>query len=424
MIFFSFAADMDYNLLITMGLKSILRKEVELMIFVKLLMVLLFLALLFSVSFQEAIAVEEDAAEEGTIGVQIADYIMKKWPNPDRITTKQWEYTNGIIFYGMELIGKKSRDPKYLSYIKRWVDQYVDKKGRIYPIRSGHNLDIIQPSNLLFDLAEASQDPRYRLCATETRKKFADFPVNSEGGFWHKANYPNQMWADGQYMAIPFIARYGATFAEPGADQEDCYRTAVYQLKLFTAHALNQEKKLLYHGWNDNKTAEWAHPETGLSPEFWSRGLGWYSMALVDTLEYLPADYPGCQDLKVILQTIAEGLAKYQDPRTGLWFQVIDKGDHPGNWLETSGSAMFIYTLRKASQKGYIDAKYEAVADKGWSGIKSMVDITPKGEIVIRGSVQGMGVQTSYANYINKERVDNLPHGMAAIMMAASVMEY
>ena len=189
-------------------------------------------------------------------------------------------------------------------------------------------------------------------------------------------------------------------------------------------HALDQEKKLLYHGWNDNKTADWADRTTGLSPEFWCRGLGWYCMALVDTLEYLPADYSGYQDLKIILETIAEGLEKHQDSRTGLWFQVIDKGDYPGNWLETSGSAMFVYTLQKASQKGHIDAKYEAVANKGWNGVKSMVAITPKGEMVIRGSVQGMGVQTSYENYINKEQVNNLPHGMAAVMMAASVMEY
>lgn len=384
----------------------------------------LFTLILIGIIFLPSAFGKADAAREGKIGARIADYIIKKWPNPDQITTKQWEYTNGIIFYGMQMINKKSNDQRYYSYIKRWVDKYVTQKGQINPLRAGHNLDIIQPSNLLFDLAEGSNDPRYKLCAINTRKKYDKFPVNSEGGFWHKDNYPNQMWLDGQYMAIPFLARYGATFAEPGPDQDFCYRTAVYQLKLMADHALDRDKKLLYHGWNDNKTANWADPATGLSPEFWSRGLGWYCMALVNTLEYLPEDYSGYQDLKLILQTIAEGLHKYQDPRTGLWFQVVDKGDSPGNWLETSGSAMFVYTLRKASQKGYIDAKYEAVADKGWSGIKSMVDITPKGEIVIHGSVQGMGVQTNYVNYINKERVDNLPHGMAAIMMAASVMEY
>ncbi len=389
------------------------------MTFSRLLMVLFIFGLLLSVNSEEVSAVGEDK-----IGVQIADYIIKKWSNPDRITTKQWEYTNGIIFYGMELIYRKSKDFKYFNYIKEWVDRYLNKTGAISPIRSGHNLDVIQPSTLLFDLYEASHDPKYQLGAAKTRKKYDDFPVNSEGGFWHKTNYPNQMWADGQYMAIPFIARYGAVFAEPGSDQEYCYRTAVYQLKLLATHGLDQEKKLLYHGWNDNKTADWAHPATGLSPEFWNRGLGWYCMALVDTLEYLPTDYPGSQDLKGILQTIAEGLEKYQDPRTGLWFQVVDKGEYPGNWLETSGSAMFVYTLQKASQKGYIDTKYGAVANKGWGGVRSMVEFTPRGKMIIRGAVQGMGIQANYENYINKERVDNLPHGMAAVMMAASVMEY
>lgn len=364
------------------------------------------------------------AAGEGKVGARIADFIMKQWPNPDGITEKKWEYTNGIIFYGMQMIYKKSNDQRYIAYIKSWVDKYVTKKGHINPIRTGHNLDIIQPSNLLFDLAEGSDDLRYKLCATKTRKKYDKFPMNSKGGFWHKANYPNQMWLDGQYMAIPFLARYGATFAEPGLDQDFCYRTAVYQLKLMADHALDQDKKLLYHGWNDNKTAEWADPTTGLSPEFWSRGLGWYCMALVDTLEYLPTDYSGYQDLKHILQTIAAGLQKYQDPLTGLWFQVVDKGDYPENWLETSGSAMFVYTLKKAAAKGYIDEENESVAKKGWNGLKSMVSFSSDGKVVIRGTAQAMGIQSDYSNYVNKSRVDNLPHGMAAVMMAASVMEY
>lgn len=363
-------------------------------------------------------------AEEGNIGTRIADYILKKWPNPDTITTKQWEYTNGIVFCGMEKIYQKTNDLKYFKYIKSWVDKYVDVKGRINPIRFDHNLDVIQPSNLLFNLYEKSNDPKYMLCAIDTRIKYEKFPVNSEGGFWHKTNYPNQMWLDGQYMAVPFIARYGSVFAEPGPEQEFCYKTAVYQLTLLSKHTLDQEKKLLYHGWNDNKTADWADPATGLSSEFWSRSMGWYCMALVDTMEYLPPDYPGYQDLKAILQTVAEGLERYQDPLTGLWFQVIDKGAYPGNWVETSGSAMFVYTLKKATVKSYIDVKYADVALKGWNGVKSMVKFSRGGKMIISGTVQGMGIQGNYANYINKERVDNLPHGMAAVMMAASVMEY
>ncbi len=367
---------------------------------------------------------EVKAAKESNIGTRIADYIIKKWRNPDTITKKQWEYTNGIVFYGIDLLYQKTRDQKYYGYLKEWVDKYVNKKGEIEPIRPGHNLDVIQPSNLLFGLYDGSHDLKYKLCAIKTRKKFEGFPVNSEGGFWHKTNYPNQMWLDGQYMAIPFIVRYGSVFAEAGPERDFCYQTAVFQLKLMAEHALDQEKKLLYHGWNDNKTADWANPATGISPEFWCRGLGWYGMALVDTLEHLPTDYPGYEDLKAILQTIAEGLQRYQDPVTGLWFQVIDKGAYPENWVETSGSAMFVYTLKKAAAKGYIDVNYANVAQKGWNGVKSMVSFSREGEMIIRGSVQGMGIQVNYANYINKERVDNLPHAMAAVMMAASVMEY
>lgn len=292
-----------------------------------------------------------DAAETRGIGSRIADYIMERWPNPDRITSKQWEYTNGIIFCGMEAIYHQTKNPEYYHYIKKWVDKYVDQKGKISPIRSGHNLDVIQPSNLLFTLYETSGDPKYKLCAINTRKKFDDFPTNSKGGFWHKANYPNQMWLDGQYMALPFIAKYGVLLAEPGPEREYSFQTAVFQLKLMAEQALDREKKLLYHGWDDKKITDWADPETGLSPEFWCRGLGWYCMALVDTLEYLPSDYPGYQDLVAILETVAEGLAAYQDPVTGLWFQVIDKGDNPIiGWRLQVARCSFIRLKRPSSK--------------------------------------------------------------------------
>ena len=387
----------------------------------KIFLILLITCGLFVPMFSNAV---KASAGNGEIGVRIADYILEKWPNPDRITTKRWEYTNGIIFYGIQMLNKEIKEHRYYNYIKGWVDQYLDEKGVVSPIRSGHNLDVIQPSTLFYDLYEVSREPKYELGAAKTRQRYENFPVNSQGGFWHKANYPHQMWADGQYMAIPFIARYGATFAGPGPDQEYCFHTAVYQLKLLAKHGLDLEKKLLYHGWNDRLTAIWADPETGLSPEFWCRGLGWYCMALVDTLEYLPSDYPGYQDLIIILRTLAEGLRIYQDPLTGLWFQVIDKGGYPGNWVETSGSAMFVYTLKKAVEKGYINSQYEAVSLKGWDGVKSMVDFTSTGKMTIRGTVQGMGIQDSYENYIHQETVENYPHGMAAVMMAASVMEY
>lgn len=363
------------------------------------------------------------AETKTNIGVQLADSIIAKYPDPDTITTKQWEYTNGVIFAGMDKIYKNTNDKKYFNYIKTWVDKYVDSTGNISPIRTGHTLDIIQPSNLLFTLNTYGNDARYKLCATLTRNKYNNFPVNTEGGIWHKTNYPNQMWLDGQYMAIPFIARYGDRFAAKGADQDYCYTTAVTQLKLIATHTYDPKTKLFYHAWDQSKVAAWANPTTGVSPEFWSRATGWYAMALVDTLEYIPRDYPGYQDLKDILGNLAEGIKNVQDPKTGLWYQVLDKGDRPDNWLETSGSAMFVYALKKASDKGYISKSYADVAARGWEGVKTKVVTNTDGTMVVKGTAPGMSVQVDYANYVNKLPVDDSPQGIAAVLMAASEME-
>lgn len=383
-------------------------------------------ALLVSLCTAMTCGTTVSAAEDkskNNIGVKLADYVIKQYKDPDTITSKQWEYTNGIVFAGMEKIYENTKDSKYLDYTRSWVDKYVDSTGNISPIRSGHSLDIIQPSELLFTLAENSSDPRYKLCATLTRNKYNDFPVNAEGGFWHKTNYPNQMWLDGTYMGMPFIAEYGNKFATKGADRDFCYSTAANQLKLVAKHTMDPKTKLCYHAWSQDKSAAWANSETGRSPEFWSRAMGWYAMALVDTLEYLPKDSDEYKDLKKILRDVAAGIKKVQDPDTGLWYQVLDKGDQSDNWLETSGSAMFVYALKKAAVKGYIDSSYNDVAAKGWKGVKSKISFTADGNVVVKDTAQAMGVQVDYNNYVNKEKVDNLPHGIAAVLMAASEME-
>jgi unsaturated rhamnogalacturonyl hydrolase len=364
------------------------------------------------------------AAETKTnVGKTLADSIIAKYPDPDTMTTKQWEYTNGVVLYGMNKIYNNTGDAKYLNYEKAFVDKYVGADGTINPIRTGHSLDIIQPSNLLYTLYTKTSEDKYKLCAKLTRDKYNNFPLNGEGGIWHKTNYPNQMWLDGSYMGIPFIARYGSVFAKTDEDRNFCYDLAINQLKLLTSHTMDKDKKLAYHAWDQSKTAAWANKETGVSPVIWSRAMGWYAMALVDTLEYIPRDHQGYQDLKDILQTVAEGLKNYQDPKTGLWYQVMDQGDKQDNWLETSGSAMFVYALKKAATKGYIHQEYVDVANKGWEGVKSAITYDANGVPTVHGTAPGMSVQVDYANYINKTPIDNAPHGIAAVLMAASVME-
>jgi unsaturated rhamnogalacturonyl hydrolase len=309
---------------------------------------------------------------------------------------------------------EKTQDVKYINYIKKWLDSYIDASGNI-TWSSTHSLDIIQPGILLFKVYEVTQDSRYKTAAKNIRTRFDSFPKNAEGGFWHKQAYPNEMWLDGIYMAEPFIARYGAEFG----DATFCYDTATFQTLLLASHAKNSSKNLLYHGWDQDKNAAWANSSTGLSPEFWSRGMGWYAMALVDILDYLPTSHKDYNNMLTLFKNVAAGIKNVQDSKSGLWFQVLDKGTNSDDWIETSGSGMFIYALKKGVSKGYLDSSYSSVADKGWQGLMTKITSGP----TINGAVVGMGVQASYANYVNQSTSSNSTQGLCAVMLAATQME-
>jgi len=351
-------------------------------------------------------------------GVCFADWIVSSWPDIDAVTKKGWEYTNGIILHGMAAIYEKTGDPKYLDYIRRFVDSHIDQEGTV-SLGTDHNIDRIQPGNLLLFLYEKTKDEKYRKAAAFTRAAFEKFPKTEEGGFWHKTRYPTEMWADGIYMAEPFAVKYAATFPpDPAA-----FDIAVFQTSLIAKLTLDPSTGLMRHAWDSDRNALWADRATGLSPEAWSRGMGWFAMALVDILQYLPADHAGTPQLRALLQTLAKGIKNTQDPATGLWFQVLDKGDRPDNWHETSGSGMFVYALKVGVDRGYLDSSYLAVAEKGWAGLKTKIRAGSDGSPVILDSVEGMGVQVDYAGYVGKKRVENLPHGLCAVMLASSVME-
>lgn len=358
-----------------------------------------------------ALEVEAGTSQED-LGVQIADSIIQRWPNPLTLTTKGWEYNNGIILHGIEKIYKNTGDIRYLDYIKNWVDYYIETNR----LRT-ENLDHIQPGMLLLFLYEETGEDKYWEAAVELWSSFKRRPRNEEGGFWHKTRYPEEMWLDGIYMGGPFLAKYGYLFNDSTAIDE-----AVRQTTLIASRVLNEETGLLYHAWDYDKNASWADPINGLSPEVWSRGMGWYMMALVDILTYLQPTHPGYQELINILQKAAKGVKDCQDPSTGLWYQVMDKGQIDGNWLETSGSGMFVYALTIAVRQGYIDQSYLGIAVKGWTGLVKKIVIDYADRLVVTDAVEGMGVQAGFEQYITKRRLSNSPHGYCGMLMAASVM--
>ncbi len=357
------------------------------------------------------------------LSIAFGDAIIDRYANINDLTDKGWEYSNSIVLISFEKLYKETNDVKYLNYIKTYADNYIEEDGSIDYNRSAHNLDHIQPGLLALGLYEMTGEEKYALAAKSIRKDVDELPVNSVGGFWHKGDYPNQMWGDGIYMAEPFVMRYGAMFN----DIEKSAEIATYQITLFAEHAYDSTRNLTVHAWDITKEASWADPATGLSPEVWSRGMGWYCMALVDVLEYLPKDHKNYNRLIEITRGLAKGLKTYQDEKSGLWFQVVDKGREKGNWIETSGSSMFVYFLKTAIDKGYINSDvYLPIVNKAWIGLKQNVSYDNKGPI-INNFVRSMGVQNNYDEYIAVEKVSvpgsRHPHGYCGILLASIVME-
>jgi unsaturated rhamnogalacturonyl hydrolase len=250
------------------------------------------------------------------------------------------------------------------------------------------------------------------------------------------------MWLDGLYMAEPFLVRYGNQVSpavdSTGADQSDCYATATAQFKLLAQELMDRKnadaiRRLPVHAWADlagltsaGKTPPvWANATTGQSPTIWSRSLGWWALALVDALEYLPQQHPDYQTLAGIFVDVAAGLKATQDPATGLWYQVTDQGAQADNWLETSASALFTYALKRGVKEAIIGSDYDAVASAGWEGVKKKVLIAGN-TVTVQGAVGGMSVLSSYAAYVGAKSLvaDNVPHGLAAVLFAASELEY
>src|ERR1700752_3002288 len=244
----------------------------------------------------------------------------------------KWTYDHGLVLKGIEQVWHNTRDEQYLEFIKRGMDHFGNDDGsiRTYTIDEKNIAPILPGRNPLFLYKQTGQE-KYRKAAALLREQLKTHPRTSEGGFWHKKIYPWQMWLDGLYMAGPFYAEYAVTF-----DAKNAFDDIAKQFILMERHSRDARTGLLYHGWDESRKQRWADPTTGRSPNFWGRAMGWYAMALVDTLDYFPRQHPQRRELLAILKRLAAGIAKYQDQKSGLWYQVVDKPDGKGNYFESS----------------------------------------------------------------------------------------
>jgi unsaturated rhamnogalacturonyl hydrolase len=350
--------------------------------------------------------------------------IMKRHPESYQIDDKktpQWDYVHALVLTSFEALYKNTNDQKYYNYIKQYADATIDQNGEVSSYKfDTYNIDMVTAGRLLFNLYTTTKDTRYLKVMQLLRKQITEQPRTASGGFWHKKIYPNQMWLDGLYMGEPFYAQYTTQF-ENGVKLDDI----AYQFELIQLHATDLKTGLLYHGWDESKQMPWADKTTGCSPNFWSRSIGWYVMALVDVLDYFPENHPKRKLLIGYLNAISNSLVQFQDP-SGLWYQVTDKGGSEGNYLESSGSSMFAYAMAKGVNKGYLPMKFKAIANKAFDGLTTqLIKTDPDGQIHITNAcaVSGLGGipyrDGSYTYYVNERKKDNDPKATGSFILAA-----
>ncbi|MCO6010681.1 glycoside hydrolase family 88 protein [Actinoallomurus purpureus] len=322
-----------------------------------------------------------------------------------------WSYPVGLYLYGQYLVYQRTHDAKYLSYIKSWADRFVDSKGNIG--QSFSNLDSMQAGRILVLLHHETGQARYQTAAAKIRDRLKTYPRTSDGAFWHgtSSSRAHQLWADGAYMVDPFLVEYGQEFGDTAYTDDE----ATKQLVVYGTH-LQVSNGLLRHAYDESKKASWADSKTGLAPEHWCRAIGWYAMATVNVLDAVPASNARRPQLLTILRDLAAGLERYQDPATGRWFQVVDKGSQSGNWTETSCSSMFAFALSRAVEQGYIDAHYKTVADRAYQGVLKKISLGSDGRTNLTDISVGTNVG-SFSYYVGRTRATNDFHGLGAFLI-------
>ncbi|MBP7731155.1 MAG: glycoside hydrolase family 88 protein [Bacteroidales bacterium] len=334
--------------------------------------------------------------------------------------TPKWAYD--VAFLGMAIDRLGNIDPKYSKYMEDWVNYFVNEDGSVKDYKiSEYNLDRIFPGRLVITVYKRNPQQKYKIAIDNFIEQLKTHPKTKSGGYWHKLIYPWQMWLDGIFMGSTFMAQYAKEFNAP-----EWYGVATSQTKMIYEKTLDKESGLLMHAWDESRTQKWCDPATGKSHYPWSRAMGWYIMAIVDILDCLPADHPDRDDLIEILQKTCDALLKVRDSKTGLWYQVLNMGGREGNYIEASGSAMYIYVFAKGARLGYLDKKYREIASRAFDNfIKELVTTDAEGMVTIHNICGGCGLggnpyrDGSYEYYVNEKRYDNDTKGVAPFILAA-----
>ncbi len=277
-----------------------------------------------------------------------------------------WNYIDGCMIKALIEFYSITNNSAYLDFADAFIDYFVQEDGSILsydPME--HNLDNVNAGKTLFELYRLTGKEKYRKAIDHVYSQLETQPRTKDGNFWHKKIYPNQVWLDGLYMAQPFYVQYELAFHD-GAGCADSFH------QFYNIHKLmrNEKNGLYYHAYDESREMFWCDKVTGLSDQFWLRAEGWFAMALVDTIEILPDSYAeDKKKLQEMFQDLVDSMLPYQDPKTNMWYQVINLPQIKPNYPEASGSSIFAYAIMKGARLGILPASYYEYGKRAFDGI-------------------------------------------------------
>ena len=338
----------------------------------------------------------------------------------DGAAKPKWEYTPTLMARAFIELYTRTGDTAYLNHAQAFADQFIGEDGTIMTYKKSlYNMDRIQGGNFLIMLQAINPQPQYAIAIETLRDQLREQPRTSEGGFWHKQVYEHQMWLDGLFTGTTFYARYAAYKPEPEA-----WSDVARQFLIIDAHT-RKANGLNHHGWDESRQMGWSDSITGCSPETWGRAEGWYLMALVDVLELMPKDHPDRKPLENTFNRVVIALHQFQDKDTHLWYQVPDKGDKEGNYLESTCSAMYCYAMAKGARIGVLDKRYKEEAQQVLEGLKTHKIVRNEDgtlSLIDCCAVAGLGGNPyrdgTYDYYIHERIREDDPKGVAPLILA------
>ncbi len=337
----------------------------------------------------------------------------------------KWDYAAGLFTLSLLKLNERAPNPALVAFATNAIGTFISAEGNLADYHPEEfQLDAMNSGKTVIALYQLTHEERYAKAAALLEKQFATQPRTPDGGFWHKERYTNQMWLDGLYMGAPFYAEYTKFFNGPATNYDD----VALQFALVEKHLHDADTGLYFHGWDAKKVQSWANPITGTSSNFWGRALGWYAMALVDTLDYLPANHPARKEMTDQFRLLAKAIVKYQDPQSGVWWQVVDKGNVAGNYLEATASTMFIYALAKGVNDHELPHALVPHIYQGYEGVlNQFVRTNQSGGMSLEKCCQvaGLGFKStrggprdgSFAYYISEPVVENDLKGLGPFIL-------